>query len=295
MSVVKVKEKTVYEDLQKFAAEFDPFMRHFFDEQAIASAPAARPMIQNLSEFCLRGGKRLRPYLVSRAYHLFGGNNRDDMMIAALLPELVHGFLLIHDDVMDRDDERRGGPTLHKVYEGVFQSRDSAHLGNSMAILAGDLLYNLASEALSSLSVPGLRFELWQEMQRAVRKTILGQELDLRLSQKDDVAIDERLAMYQYKTAYYSFDAPVRIGGVLAGAEEGDLERLSGFAIQCGVAFQITDDLLDGESLSDGKARAQECVNRAKQSLELFSAPRYDQVARRDLAALADFILEREV
>lgn len=287
------KQSAVLADLKRFGKEFQPLLKAFFDREIAACPPRARDMLERLQEFCLRDGKRLRPYLVYTAYQLGGGQKRDLALAAGLIPELIHNFLLVHDDIMDKSQTRRGGLTMHAAYASQDGGREAAHLGVSLGILAGDLLYHLASRACQNLTTTAeKKLAVWAEMESAVRWTIFGQELDMQLARLQHVSQEDLLTMYQYKTAYYSFEAPLLIGALLAGRQHQDLEALSEYALQCGIAFQITDDLLDGENSTVDGPLADLYIKGAKRALEKLDES-YDGSARQRLSELADFIGQR--
>ncbi len=180
------------------------------------------------------GGKRLRPLLVVLSARIFGLGEELALYPAASV-EILHNFTLIHDDIMDRDEFRRGVPTVHKVY------------GEAMAILAGDLLFAKSYEALLKLAdygIPSDRLiKALKELTWAAITVAEGQALDMEFERRTDVTIDEYLRMVFKKTAAL-FKASAYIGAVIAGADEGSLERISNFAKYIGIAFQIRDDEL---------------------------------------------------
>lgn len=179
------------------------------------------------------GGKRLRPLLTVLSARLFG-LSEDISIYPAASVELLHNFTLIHDDIMDRDEFRRGIPTVHKVY------------GEAMAILAGDLLFAKSFEVMFRLVgvIPYERIvKALKELTWAAVTVAEGQALDMEFEGRTDVKVDEYLKMVFKKTAVL-FKASAYIGAVVAGAEESDLERISEFAKNIGIAFQIRDDEL---------------------------------------------------
>ncbi len=231
----------------------NPFLLEFFNEQKAKTPKSlkyARAMLENVEEFCTRGGKRLRPALVYHGYKLVGGEDSKDILKASLAMELVHTFLLIHDDVIDEDILRRGGPTVHKLYEDEHKrlyngNGNSAHFGESMGILAGDLSSCLAFKILLSSDFSSeIKNRVIGKLTETVTNTIFGEELDVRLEVNGLSKPAEILKVYYLKTARYTFEAPLQIGAMLAGLDESDLEIISQYAIPCGVAFQIQDDIL---------------------------------------------------
>lgn len=182
------------------------------------------------------GGKRLRPILLMAAADAAGARGSDYLHAACGL-EMIHTYSLVHDDLpaMDNDDYRRGKLTNHKVY------------GEGMAILAGDALLTQAFECI--LSQPGVKPEILVRVAREIAAAagpagmIGGQVIDLASEGK--ILNQETLRyMHQAKTGAL-FRAALRAGGMLAGASEQQLAALTEYAEQFGLAFQITDDILD--------------------------------------------------
>ena len=174
-----------------------------------------------LEEYVLRGGKRLRGALVTLA----GGT-----LDASIGIELFHAYLLIHDDFMDRDELRRGGPTVHVALGGD-------HRAGSLAILLGSLCQSWAYELV--LGAPH-GDEAGRALTRALQEVTVGQALDL-LAAGAEVPAAGVLAIERLKTGSYSFELPLRIGAIVAGR---DPAAYLGYARPLGQAFQIADDLL---------------------------------------------------
>ena len=170
---------------------------------------------------------------------------------ASLGLELLHAYLLIHDDFMDGDELRRGGPTLH-----VSLGKRSAHLGDSLAVLAGSLCEAWAVELLLSSPVEAERtLRAAKLLSTALQSVILGQSLDLCAPFEPPLDDGGVARLQALKTGSYTFELPLRIGAVLGGASAGVLEVLERFARPLGIAFQIADDLLGtlGSSEVTGK------------------------------------------
>jgi geranylgeranyl diphosphate synthase type II len=182
------------------------------------------------------GGKRLRPILLMAAADAVGENGDRFLHVACGL-EMIHTYSLIHDDLpaMDNDDYRRGKLTNHKVY------------GDGLAILAGDGLLTVAFETMLSQPEvePVVLLKVIREIALAAgaRGMIAGQALDLR-SEGRKIDADEMQYIHRAKTGAL-FRAAIRSGALLAGANEQQLAALSGYADHLGLAFQITDDILD--------------------------------------------------
>jgi geranylgeranyl diphosphate synthase type II len=202
------------------------------------------PVIREAMEYSLlAGGKRLRPILAMMAYELFDEETEKVWSYACSL-ELIHTYSLIHDDLpaMDNDDYRRGKPTNHKVY------------GEGFAILAGDALLNAAFELIhaSLLKNPQLnhiRAAACISKAAGIQGMIGGQCMDLFYENKP---IDKELLnlMHNKKTGAL-IQAALVSGALIAGAGEEDLQRLEKFGQLIGLAFQISDDILDVEGSTE--------------------------------------------
>ena len=181
------------------------------------------------------GGKRIRPIFTLMACGLCGGKT-EDALPAATAVELIHNFTLLHDDIMDQADSRRGNPTVHIKWDV------------STAILAGDGMFvNGLSELLyysDKLNDTNKYSRLNRIFLDAIRLVCEGQALDMEFADRNDVTTDEYLHMIGGKTAQL-LSASLRMGGIVAGASENELDSLNTFGMSAGLAFQIQDDLLD--------------------------------------------------
>ncbi|MHB8907991.1 MAG: polyprenyl synthetase family protein [Syntrophales bacterium] len=189
----------------------------------------------------LAGGKRLRPILCLAAAEAVGGACGQVLPVACAL-EFIHAYSLIHDDLpaMDNDDYRRGKPTSHKVF------------GEEIAILAGDALLTEAFHLMTRRElVPGMPPERLLDVVREIAEAagffgmVGGQVLDVQ-SEGEKVDLDTLHRIHRMKTGAMIL-VSLRAGAILAGASEGELAALSGYGERIGLAFQITDDILNVE------------------------------------------------
>jgi len=180
------------------------------------------------------GGKRLRPYMTIKACEAVGGRAEDAVPFAAAV-EFLHNFTLVHDDVMDHDDLRRGKPTVHKVY------------GMPMAILAGDLLFAKVYDVIVRNRPSGMSPErLLESIDKVTEATLIlcqGQALDISLPSASDVTVDDYIYMVGAKTSAL-FRACAQVGALVGGGSTEQVDALGSFAWDAGVAFQIEDDVL---------------------------------------------------
>ncbi len=177
------------------------------------------------------GGKRLRPVLTLLSCEAIGKDWKP-ILPSAIAIELIHNFTLIHDDIMDRDEYRRGVPTVHKLF------------GEAMAILAGDTLFAKAFEILSRCEVDAKNLIKAVEIVADVCVKICeGQCMDMEFERREDVSVDDYLKMVEKKTAVL-IACSCSLPAILYG-EEKYVEPLWKFGLNCGIGFQIHDDVLD--------------------------------------------------
>ncbi|MEM1645114.1 MAG: polyprenyl synthetase family protein [Ignisphaera sp.] len=180
------------------------------------------------------GGKRLRPLVTVLACRIAGGNE-DIAIPGAAAVEILHTFTLVHDDIIDRDDFRRGVPTVHRLW------------GIDMAILAGDTLHAYAYKCLLralELGIPPQRvLKAVEHLTKATITIAEGQALDMLLPSRYNVNINDYIEMVTKKTAVL-FGASAAIGSTLAAAPEELVQKLQETMIYSGIAFQIRDDIL---------------------------------------------------
>lgn len=176
------------------------------------------------------GGKRLRPTLMLMAADAFG-KCPEKALRPAVGIEMFHNFTLLHDDVMDKSDLRRGRPTVHSKWD------------ENTAILSGDTMLTLATELISDVDDAILRPVLDTFNSQALR-VYEGQRLDMDFEKQDEVALDDYLEMIKAKTGALLGGA-ARIGALIGGASHEDADLMYEFGVMLGVAFQIEDDYLD--------------------------------------------------
>ncbi len=217
------------------------------DVREASEGPSGALLLDGIEALTMRGGKRLRPYLAWHAAACVEGDTPGLLEACAAL-ELLQSYLLIHDDIMDGDDIRRGGPTVH-VLLAEGGSAD-AEQGRMLAILAGDLACTLARRGMERAELDASRkVRALDELARMEWEVIQGQVMDLLGS--PDVR-----TMHDLKTGSYTTRGPVRFGAALAGATDAQVEALVAYANPLGLAFQLRDDLLDmtGDPARTGKA-----------------------------------------
>lgn len=176
------------------------------------------------------GGKRLRPLLTLMAADLFG-KEADAVLNPAMAIEIFHNFSLLHDDLMDKADMRRGNPTVHKKWNA------------NSAILSGDAMVIKAYQYIAKVPLQLLP-EVLELFSAAAIQICKGQQYDMDFEMRMDVSESEYLEMIRLKTAVLIGSA-LKIGAVIAGAAPRDADYLYEYGINIGLAFQLKDDLLD--------------------------------------------------
>ena len=197
------------------------------------------------------GGKRIRPVLMLLAYNLYKDDPESILMTASGL-ETYHNYTLLHDDLMDKADVRRGRPTVHKKWD------------DNTAILSGDSMLVLAYERIAQCPDDKLRDVLSCYTETALQIGE-GQQYDMEFETRDDVREEEYIEMIRLKTSVLLACA-VKIGAILAGASKEDQENLYHFGECIGLAFQLQDDFLDvyGDEKVFGKAIGGDICNNKK-------------------------------
>lgn len=216
------------------------------------------------------GGKRIRPSFVLMAYNLFH-DDVDRILPVATALETYHNYTLLHDDLMDKADMRRGRPTVHKKWD------------DNTAILSGDTMLVLAYEHLAKCDTKYLKpaLDLFTETALEVSE---GQQFDMEFETRNDVTEEEYIEMIRLKTSVLLACA-LKMGAVVAGASDADANALYAFGEKVGLAFQLQDDLLDvyGDPKVFGKAIGGDITSNKKTFMLINAFNRADAETRAEL------------
>jgi geranylgeranyl diphosphate synthase type I len=222
--------------------------------------PALEPVVDTIESFVLGGGKRLRPAFAYWGYRGAGGADSDEVAAAVAALEFVQASALIHDDVMDGSDTRRGEPAVHRRFERMHAGRrwdgNSAAFGAGAAILLGDLSLAWSDEMLrrSGLDVAALmRARPVFDLMRT--EVIAGQYLDVHAQATADTSLQRASTVALYKSAKYTVERPLLIGAAIADATAEVWQAYSDYGLPLGEAFQLRDDILGvfGDPAQTGK------------------------------------------
>ena len=251
--------------------------------------PVLAPLADELAAFTA-SGKRIRPALLLLGYAAGGGRRHSEAMGPALALELLHTCALVHDDVIDRAESRRGRPSVHRRFTDAH--RDARHAGDArtygdaIGILLGDLAFVYADELFLDADVapPQLLagFRRFTELREEV---MAGQVLDLHAAASRSVGRDLALTVATLKSGRYSVTRPLQVGAALAGADTPLIDALQAFGDPLGRAFQVRDDLLGvfGDPRTTGKSVSSDLVEGKRTLLVAEAAERLDAAERREL------------
>ncbi len=197
------------------------------------------------------GGKRIRPVMTLMACNLFD-NKIEKAILPALGMEVLHNFTLVHDDIMDRSEMRRGSPTVHNKWDV------------NQAILSGDVMAFIANECIMGAPSPVLS-QVMKIYNNTAIDVCIGQQMDIDFEKKNFVSHSEYLRMIELKTAVM-IASSLQIGAVLGNADSADTGKMYNFGRNLGLAFQIQDDLLDtyGDPKVFGKKTGSDIVSNKK-------------------------------
>ena len=229
------------------------------------------------------GGKRIRPRLCMTAYSLFKDTFTDEILSPAAAIEVFHSFTLIHDDIMDKADVRRGVPTVYRKWD------------ENTAILSGDVMsiesYRLIAKAPASVLPQALNL-----FSKTAAEVCEGQQYDMDFEDMPHVPMQDYLKMIGLKTAVLIACA-AKMGALIAGADENKCELLYRYGYDLGLAFQIADDWLDtyGDPAVFGKAIGGDIVNNKKSWLMTRAFEKADQASREKLTAAMNMSVETEI
>ncbi|HEY7857515.1 MAG TPA: polyprenyl synthetase family protein [Candidatus Nanopelagicales bacterium] len=197
----------------------------------------------------LRGGKRLRAAFAYWGWRGAGGEDCEPAVAAATSLELLHACALVHDDVMDASDTRRGMPAAHRRFAGLHRGNgwvgSPEAFGTGAAILLGDLCLSWADEALLSCGLPQSAIVRAKPVYDLMRTELMtGQYLDLLEQARGGGSVSRAMTVLRFKSAKYTVERPLHVGGLLADADPALIAAYSGYGLPLGEAFQLRDDVL---------------------------------------------------
>lgn len=274
-------------------------LTHFINARRAQVAAIGAPVtaaVSHLESFVLDGGKRIRPLYAWAGFVGGGGLETGEdpaaMLRAAASLEFIQACALIHDDIIDASDTRRGSPTVHRAVEKQHRENswagDSAHFGESVAILVGDLALVWAEDMLQDSGLTVAALQRAREPWRAMRTEVIGgQLLDISLEATADENVELADSVNRFKTAAYTIERPLHLGAAIAGADQATIDAFRGYGRDIGIAFQLRDDQLGvyGDPAVTGKPAGDD-LREGKRTVLLATA--LQRADERDPAAAAE-------
>lgn len=258
--------------IEEFRKQINEDLSRFLDakvKEAENISSSSYGLAQVLKEYTMRGGKRIRACMAIFGFLCFHEFN-EEILKAAISMEMIQSCLLVHDDIIDRDELRRGGKTVHKIYEDGEKDK---HFGVSMAILAGDLANALIIETITRTNFDAAaKLKVIMKIQDMFVKECYGQAEDA-VMEKHGGNSDAILKMYSLKTVPYTSYAPLYMGAVLGGAGNDAFEILEEWGSRIGLAFQIKDDIIGvfGKKEETGKPNDSD-IKKGKNTFLIYKA-----------------------
>ena len=208
-------------------------------------------LASGIRDFVLEGGKRLRPAFAYWGWRGAGRADCEEIVAAVSALELLHACALIHDDVMDGSDTRRGGPSVHRLFETAHAAREwrgsAETFGTSAAILLGDMCLVWSDLALATSGLPDADIIRGEPVWHAMRTELMaGQYLDVlaQATGAQEEPVQRALRVARYKSGKYTVERPLHLGAALAGATPELVATYSAYGVPLGEAFQLRDDVL---------------------------------------------------
>lgn len=255
-------------------------------------------LFKSIREFISREGKRVRPSLFVIGYLAYAKKSVPGLYRSALSLELLHDFMLVHDDVIDKSSTRRGKPSVHAALNKYLNPQKKLKFnGQDLAIVVGDVIYAMAINAFLSVK------ENMQNKEKALEKlteaafyTGSGEFIELMSGLKtiDEITKDDIYKIYDLKTAIYTFSAPLSMGATLAGAKKTQVQKLFNYGIYLGRAFQIKDDILGMFSSQEkmGKSNLTD-LQEAKKTILIWHA--YNKSSHKNKSAIKRILSKSNV
>ncbi len=245
---------------------FEPILGGYLRDRRAELAtmdPAAVALADELVRLTRAGGKRLRPALAYWSHRAAGGGPAEPILRVGVALELLHTAAIVHDDLMDRSETRRGVPATHARFaKEAPVGADPDAFGTAAAVLVGDLALVLSDRALRTSGFgPGelARASVWFDRMRV--QMAAGQFLDVS-------GADDRGRVSSLKSSSYTAEGPIMLGAALAGSDAGTEGSLHAFGSLVGQAFQLRDDLLDGEAPPGAREAIDEILDGAERALD---------------------------
>ncbi|MCF7873352.1 MAG: polyprenyl synthetase family protein [Candidatus Omnitrophica bacterium] len=285
---LKIKKK-IDKNLSGFLAKLDK------DYSLSSISPI---LFNKIKDFSLRKGKRIRPILFIVGYQGYKNKSAAGLYQSALSIELLHNFMLIHDDIIDKSETRRGKPSMHAMFDNYLAKNKKAKFnGNDLGIVVGDIVYALAINAFLSIKENfGRKEKALRNFVKAAIFTGSGEFIELinGIKPLNKLKKSDIYKIYDYKTAFYTFSCPLSTGAILAGVNKKEIDKINAYGKCLGRAFQIKDDILGifGDEKKTGKSQTSD-LQEAKKTLLIFYA--YNKSRKKQQVKIKDLLLKEQI
>lgn len=283
---------------QKIEKELDEILSEFLREVR-KTCPKLVPLIKQFINSC-QGGKRIRGVLCKMGYEIAmsvskkgSWTSQDDIIKVGAALEILHTAFLVHDDIIDQSPTRRGQLTLYKALRPKDGRVGGDHYGISQALVLGDIGLYLPTKIIAGSAFPQeTKIKAIDHLSLTIINTGLGQLLDVKLHNLNiaKASQDDMQKLYLLKTALYTISGPLILGAILAGATTSLLEKLDRFGTNLGIAYQIRDDILDGEAGDQERKQLREYTTKAEKIIPDITS---NAKIRKLLKDLCQYLLER--
>ncbi len=260
-------------------ADLVEIYKNYADKQTLTNAPQS--LYEPVNYILSIGGKQLRPALVLMAHNLWSDDVTQSLAASHAI-EVFHNFTLLHDDIMDGSELRRGEPTVHIKYD------------TNTAILSGDVMLILAYRFLAESAPNNTVFKaIFDIFTKTAAEICEGQQYDVDFETRNDVTIADYIRMIELKTSVL-LAAALEIGASIGGASDADAVKIYEFGRNLGIAFQIQDDILDsfGDAATFGKRIGGDILNNKKTILMLRAQQLADEKQAQEIQKWLDFVPE---
>ncbi len=263
-----------FAEISRYLPPLEREIRSSYRAERRDAPGTVRPYVDVNEEFTLRGGKRFRALLVLAGYHIATRRAPRPALPAAAALEHFQSWMLIHDDIIDHSEQRRGGPTVHRSLSASHRKErregSSEEYGMGIGITLGDLEEPFTVDGILGVRAPAeRRLAALAEYARMTRLTAYGQLLDIRNGTLDPAEVTEAdvLDVHRLKSAMYTVACPLRIGALLGGLGAAGLEDLEAIGSDLGIAFQLRDDVLGAGFDADESGKSANDLPEGKRTL----------------------------
>ncbi len=251
IDIIKKQTNKFYDFSKKYIPVIDNYVKNFFDAKSreLKNKQLAE-ILQTAKEYCLRPGKRIRPVLLINSYlGFFKTTQINEIIKISASIEIMHSFLLIHDDIMDKALMRRGETSFHIIMNNLYKKKTlNENIGADIGIVVGDILFTLALKIIAESKIDiNIKNIFLKYFSKCYEITSWGQILDSLSSQIKEFDLKKSIPqdIAAMKTAYYTIFYPLVMGYILTGGKNNNvIEKIKKFALPLGIAFQIRDDIL---------------------------------------------------